>query len=436
MKAEMTLVSDATPATADVVVIGGGIVGCMTALDLATRGAAVTLIEKAAIGTEQSRRNWGYIRQQARSEPEIPLMVAANSFWSSFEDRFDADIRWQQRGNLRLVRDGRELPWYQNWTRMGQDYGVPVKMLSSREAMELLPGAVGNWAGAMYTPNDAQADPLRATLATAAAAARAGAQMITHETVTKILVGHGRVLGVATPTHVVSTPAVIVTAGVWTRRLLQEVGVNIPLQWVRSTVAELAPCEEIPAIPAVWSPEVSFRKTASGGILLAANARSIIDVMPSALNNLRLFLPTLRRNLKTFRIGMGAPAFHDSVSRLTKRYRYRGWEPKPSRRTVAASVAALQDIYPAVAGTPVARTWAGYIDGTPDGLPVMSTVENIAGLVIGSGFSGHGFGLSPASGQVLSDLAISGSANRFDATAFTLSRFNSPSFHPAVSVAH
>lgn len=424
------------PGTADAVVVGGGITGCATALALARRGLRPVVLEKSAVGAEQSSRNWGFVRQQGRDETEIPLMVDANAVWATLEQESGRDIGWRQRGNLQLVRTADAPPRYEDWVRRGREHGVPARMLQPSEIEELIPGAQGRWVGAMYTPNDGQADPTLATLAMRDLARRAGASFHTGVTATSVLLRQRRVVGVATPSRIVATPVVIVAAGVWTRRILAPLGVDLPLQWVRSTVAETAPVEGLPDIPAVWDAHVSFRKTTVGSVVFAASGKTDIDAMVSAINNLNSFTPLLMRNLKTFRIQVGSPAVHDLATHLARQHRFDGWEPPVNRRNVRRSYAALTNIYPQVAEAPVARAWAGYIDGTPDNLPVLSTVPDITGLVVGAGFSGHGFGLAPASGRVLAELAVDGTCTTHDVTAFALHRFADRTYKPSTTIVH
>lgn len=424
------------PTTADVVIIGGGVVGAFTALELTRRGLRPLLVEKGSIGGEQSSRNWGYIRQQGRDDPEIPLMVEAHNTWASFESDHGVDIGWAERGNLRLLARDADLDWYRNWAVKGNAHGVPARMLDASEVTGLLPRSTGQWAGAMFTPNDGQADPGRATRAVAAVAASAGTTIRTETTAEAIEVADGKVVGVRTSRGTVATPRVVVAGGIWSRRLLRPLGLNLPMQWVRLTVSETGPVPGFPDIPAVWSHDVAFRKTDRGTVLFAASQRADVDVMLSAANNIGAFSPTLAKNLRTFQVRVARAAWFDARSRFDRRHRYSGWEPRPNAHSVEIGRTALARIYPELAEVPVARSWGGYIDGTPDNLPVLSTVDDLEGLVIGAGFSGHGFGLSPASGGVLADLAIEGTSPRHDVSAFRFARFASGEFRRATTVAH
>lgn len=422
------------PRTAEVVVIGGGIVGCFTALELARRGSRPVVLEKGMIGDEQSSRNWGFVRQAGREEAEIPLMVRAVDLWRGLEERLETSIEWEQRGNLRLLSTQEELAWYANWAAKGNDLGVPSRMLSSGDIRALLPHAQGEWSGGMFTPNDGQADPVRATAAVAGAAQHEGARILTGTAATAILVRAGRVLGAATSSGSISTDQVVVCSGLWTRRLLRPLGLNFPIQWIRGTVAETAPVLGFPEIPAVWSRGVAFRKTRKGSLIFAEGSRANVDLMPSAMNNLRKFLPALSGNFRTIQPRLNRAALLDLRSHWFADYRYTGWVPPADRRAVRQSLKELTRLYPRIAGAPIARSWAGYIDGTPDSLPVLSLVPGISGLTVGAGFSGHGFGLSPASAIVLADLVATGKCAWHDIAPFRLSRFSATSYSPTTAI--
>ncbi|MDN5762171.1 MAG: FAD-binding oxidoreductase [Microlunatus sp.] len=430
-----TMITPGPRSGADVVVIGGGIVGCMTALELAKSGIRPVVVEKGAIGNEQSSRNWGYIRQQGRADAEIPLMVEARDTWASFEEYTGSNIGWRESGNLRLLENPQDVGWYRDWAVKGRAHDIPVEILQPEAISTLLPGSRGDWLAATYTPTDGQVDPVLATQATAAMAGRLGAVILPDTVAHSILVRRGKVIGVATQQGMIATESVVIAAGVWTRRLLADLGINLPLQWVRLTAAETGPVDGFPDIPTVWSRDVSFRRTQNGGLLFAGSSRADIDVMPSALNNVGHFLSTFRHNRQTFRLSVGKAAFRDLRTRLGSQARYAGWEPTVNARSVKRSFEALGKIYPELTDVPVARSWAGYVDGTPDNLPVLSCVSAIEGLVVGGGSSGHGFGTAPASGRILSDLVRSGVCERHDVSPFDLARFQSADFTSATTIA-
>jgi glycine/D-amino acid oxidase-like deaminating enzyme len=150
---------------ADVVVIGGGIVGCATAYYLARRNVNVVLVEKGEIAGEQSSRAWGFVRQQGRDPAEMPLMIEAIRIWQGLEDELDADIEWVQEGNLALAADDERMARMRDWLDVARAYNLETQVLSRVEILDMVPDMLGEYVGGMFTPTDGHAEPNKATLA-------------------------------------------------------------------------------------------------------------------------------------------------------------------------------------------------------------------------------------------------------------------------------
>ena len=118
---------------ADVVVVGAGIVGCATAYFLARRGLRVAVAERATVHGEQSRKNWGFVRQQGRDPSELPLMMESNRFWRGLEAELGADIEWVQGGNLALAADAERMALFERWLPVARDAGLDSRLVSPAE---------------------------------------------------------------------------------------------------------------------------------------------------------------------------------------------------------------------------------------------------------------------------------------------------------------
>jgi choline dehydrogenase-like flavoprotein len=125
---------------ADVVVVGAGIVGCATAYFLARRGVRVVVVERGAVPGEQSRKNWGFVRQQGRDPLEMPLVMEANRLWRGLERELDADIEWIQGGNLAVAATEERFALFEQWLGTACESGLDTRLVSSGEIEALVPG--------------------------------------------------------------------------------------------------------------------------------------------------------------------------------------------------------------------------------------------------------------------------------------------------------
>ena len=151
---------------ADVVIVGAGIVGCAAAYFLARRGARVVVVERGRTHGEQSRKNWGFVRQQGRDPHEVPLMMESNRIWRGLEAELGADVEWTQGGNLALAADPARLALFEEWLPVARDAGLDTRLVRPRDLPGIVPGLAGQWAGGLHTPSDGHADPAKATAGT------------------------------------------------------------------------------------------------------------------------------------------------------------------------------------------------------------------------------------------------------------------------------
>jgi glycine/D-amino acid oxidase-like deaminating enzyme len=411
----------------DVVVVGGGIVGCATAYYLARRGVRVILLERGEIAGEQSGRNWGFVRQQGRDPSEVPLMVAANRIWRGLEQELDADIEWIQGGNLALAPTPERLALFEGWLATARDHGLDTRLVTPREIQDLLPGMGGTWVGGLYTASDGHAEPAKATQAIGRAAVKLGVDLREGCAVESISTEGGRIGEVRTEQGAIRAGTVVCAAGAWSARLLRPLGLNLPQRWVRATVARTTPAPPLTRA-GIWGPTVSFRQRRDGTLNLAAAGAADHDVTLDSLRHARLFWPNYWKNRKLFRFHVGRPLLSSIAALLpgsaARRHPLtwdRGTGPAPNPTKVSRSLRELRRLYPALAGLQITRSWAGYIDATPDAIPVIGEAGP-SGLVAATGFTGHGFAMGPIVGRLVAELITEGKPS-LDLRAFRFSRF-------------
>lgn len=423
----------------DVVVIGGGIIGCATAYYLARRGAHVVLLERGRVLGDQSRKNWGYVRQQGRDPLEVPLMVEANRIWRGLERELGAEIDWVQGGNLALAADEQRMGLFEAWMGVAREFGLDTRLLRGREVATVVPGLAGSWTGGMYTPSDGHAEPTSTTDALGRAAATLGARIYTGSAVEAIQTRAGSVSGVTTERGEVRTTRVVCAAGAWSSTLARTVGLSLPQRRVRATVALTTPALPVTAA-GVWGPTVALRQRRDGSLNIAAGGAADHDITLDSLRHLRLFLPNYWKNRKLFRFHVGRPLLRDlaalgpwTAARRRPLTHDRGMEPPPNPAKVARSLAELHRLLPALPRLGIERSWAGYIDATPDAVPVLGEAPSPEGFIFATGFSGHGFAMGPIVGRLIAELIVDGKPS-LDITGFRFSRFAEGAFGKPRSV--
>ncbi|MBZ8134654.1 FAD-binding oxidoreductase [Afifella sp. IM 167] len=425
------------PPKVDVVVIGGGIVGASTALELAEMGLAVALCEKGGIGHEQSSRNWGWVRITHRDPREIALMAEALRIWPTLQEKTGRDLGYRQTGILFAARDEKTFAEYDRWREHLTPFQIESRMVEGAELDALLPGHRMKLRGAAWTPIDGRAEPQKATPAIAEAARARGTKIFTECAVRGIETSAGRVSGVVTERGRIACDAVVLAGGAWSRLFAGNAGLDLPQLKVLSSVLRTDPIENGPIEngqlgngpePAIWCEDFGVRRRQDGGYTVAAGGRNVVDIVPDSFRLGLAFLPALASDWRALRFRL-SPRFFEEASTPRRwpldapspfEYR-RVLDPKPADHADGA-LAALKQAFPALKDARVAQRWGGMIDVTPDAIPVISAVEQIPGFHIATGFSGHGFGIGPGAGRLMAEI-VAGRPTSADPSDFRFSRF-------------
>jgi glycine/D-amino acid oxidase-like deaminating enzyme len=408
------------PATADVVIVGGGIIGLSTALFLARRGVSVVVCEKGQFVGEQSSRNWGWVRRMGRDPRELPLIVEAMRLWEEMPELVGADIGFRRTGILYLCDNDDDVAHHENWIRRAGDFVGDTRIVRGTELAALLPGAARPWHAALYTASDARAEPQKASSAIARAATSAGATLVADCAVRDVESTNGRVSAVMTEHGRIDCPNVVIAGGVWSTKLLRRMGLRLPQLGVRASVLRTAPVSGGPD-GAAWCNEFAYRKRLDGGYTIADGSQNRHPIGTDSFRYFLDFVPMMRQEWGSFRLGISTGATQDGTG-TTPFERTRTLDPAPLQHRLSTTYAALQKAFPIFEGVPVEQSWAGMIDATPDAVPVISTVKSLPGLTIATGFSGHGFGIGPGAGRLAADL-VTGDRPAVDTTAFRYERF-------------
>jgi sarcosine oxidase, subunit beta len=367
--------------TADVVIIGAGVMGTSTAFQLVQRGVQrVVVLEKSTVAAGSSGKSSALVRMHYTFLPEARLALTSLRWFQEWKERVGGSCGFTTTGFVRLVSPDKSHLLRQNVARL-QGIGVNTHLISSDELRALDPGVVTQDVDiAAYEPDAGYADGYATAQAFMAAARQGGATLHQGVTVTGIVVQGDRVQGVATSAGNIATPVVLSTAGPWSGPLLRRIGIDLPLVPSRHQVMILESPPEVPPPLTYITPALYFRPD-SAGLVLVGCGPGEDGVDPDAYRD----------------------AVDDDIKELGAFH--------------------MAQRYPAMQRAGMRRGYAGCYTMTPDGKMIVDRAPGIDGLYIGAGFSGTGFKISPAVGIALAELATQGYATTVDVSPFRATRF-------------
>ncbi|MEW6342846.1 MAG: FAD-binding oxidoreductase [Paraburkholderia sp.] len=428
-----TVADDTTlPAQVDVVVIGGGIIGVSTALYLSEKGLQVALCEKGHIAGEQSSRNWGWVRVTHRDMREFQLSIESLKLWRKMDAALGIDTGFNQCGILYMTAEDSMMDNHRVWLDKARNLAgdaFDTREIDGRSVAELLPGATKAFKGGLYTPGDGRAEPQRAAPAIANALRKRGVKILTPCAARGIETSAGRVSAVVTEHGTIRCNSVVVAGGAWSRLFCGNLDIDVPQLLVKASVLRTEPLGGGPTVSAS-NKKFAFRKRADGGYTVAFGFRTYSDLTPDSFRLFFKYIEALKSQLGSLRVGIGARFFdelrrprHWALDRPTAFEQVRTLDPEPITEYTDAGLREFIKVFPHLSHARIAQRWAGYMDVTPDAIPVISGVDKVPGFFIGTGFSGHGFGIGPAAGKLMADL-VTNDTPLVDPHAFRLSRFS------------
>lgn len=368
--------------SADVIVIGGGIIGCSIAYYLEKKGKNVLVLEESDhIGNGGSSRNGGGVRQSGRDPRELPLvMYGIKNLWPTLSEELEVDCEYHQDGNLRLGKTEEHRKILEGLCERAQAVGLDVNMIEADEVKRINPYLSEEVLCASWCPTDGHANPLTTTLGFYKSARKLGARFITGEKVTELRKVKGKLRKVITENNVYEADTIVVAAGYDSRAILGTVGIDLPMTkaMIECLVTEAEP--------------------------------HMFDQM----------LGTAEADFYGHQSKHGSFVF-GGTSGFEGVYKDNG-TPICNSLTASCECRGIMKYFPALEDAKIVRTWAGWVDHTKDGVPVLGLVPEVPGLVIAAGFCGHGFGIAPAVGHELAELIVEGKTN-VDLTELRYDRF-------------
>jgi glycine/D-amino acid oxidase-like deaminating enzyme len=416
------------PGSADVVIIGAGIVGITAAWFLAKQGISVAVCEKGVVAGEQSGRNWGWVRVQGRDRREMPMAMHAMRIWRGLAEEIGEDVGYEQGGCIFAARDDKELDNLAAWLDVAKEYGVDTRVIEGDGLRRQVPGAALDWRGALYTQSDGRAEPHKAVPAIARALRAKGVPVLESCAVRGLDIDGGRVAGIVTEHGIIRTSTVLCSAGAWTSMFCRSLGIDLPQLRVRGTVVRTAPAEQV-LNGNVYDIHLGIRRRQDGGYSVAHGLRLDHSITPSTFRFATKFLPALRQEIGGLRLSIGGDFIEEW--RTPKRWaldtespfeKTRILNPEPNPNTIRAIRRNIDKVFPSLADADIVESWAGMVETTPDVVPVIEASDEVPGFHVATGLSGHGFGLGPGVGYACAGL-VTGKDTGIDLQPFRLSRF-------------
>lgn len=369
--------------TADVVIVGAGIMGVSTAYALAQKGAGrVVIVERDGVCAGSTALASGGIRHQYANRVGVELTLAVIATFERFEDEFGVDPHFRQHGYLILASTPEELALAKRNVALQRSLGVDVTLLTPDETHRQFPYLyTGDLLGATYSPRDGYADPYLATTAMAARARELGVEIRVGAEVTAVHRADGRATGVTADGKRIDAPVVVLAAGAWSGRVGALAGIDVPVSPLRRSKFITAPFA--------------------------------FDRIPEATP----FIIDTHQGISMRREGVGM------LLGIGKKDDPSSFETHPDMSLTEPLVERAVHRAPVLAEASLLRGWAGLYEMTPDQTGIIGAAPDVEGLYVIAGFSGHGFMHGPIAGRLMAELIVDGRATTVDIAALGLDRF-------------
>jgi glycine/D-amino acid oxidase-like deaminating enzyme len=363
-----------------------------------------------------------------RDVGEIPLAIESLKLWRGMNERVGRETGFRQCGIMYLCETEQELAVQEAWLDEARNYQVDAQILRGEALAEIMPGMKAPFVAGLFTPTDGRAEPVHAAPAIAEAARAHGARIFTECAVRGIDLQAGRIAGVVTEKGRIACDTVVLAGGAWSRLFAGNAGIDFPALKVLGSVFRTAPLNGGPEVSAGGS-LFAFRKRLDGGYTIARRNANTADITPDHFRLFRDFFPRLKENRREIRLRLGQRFWEEfrtprrwSLDQASPFEAARVLDPKPNEAVLEEGRRVLCAAFPAFAGMQVVQSWGGWMDVTPDAVPVIDSVPAIPGFFIAAGFSGHGFGIGPGAGRLMADL-VTGRTPVVDPAPFRLGRF-------------
>jgi glycine/D-amino acid oxidase-like deaminating enzyme len=385
--------------SAEIVVIGGGVIGTSIAYYLSKRAKQVVLVERDDLASGASGAcDIDIILQSKSPGIHLQLAMASAELYKTLTEEIDYDIEYENTGGMILIEDDEQMSVMKNFVKKQRDIGLEVELLNLKEASKLQRGLAPHLAGATYSPQDANVNPLRLCFAFARAARKLGAEINLDTPVLGITTKNGRVKSVITNRGEIETDLVINAAGAYAPFIADMVELKLPIKPRRGQIVVTEP------VPKIVMGDVLCAK-----YIVAKYNPKLLEVSDDPEDRLGVGLSLSQTKNGNILIG-GCREFV-------------GYDKSNTHEALKTILKHATRLVPVLKQIHIIRTFAGLRPYTPDGLPILGPVDGIEGFFMAAGHEGDGIALAPITGKIVADIIVDGKTF-MDISKLSIDRFH------------
>lgn len=381
----------------DVIIVGGGIIGCSTAWQLSKLGKKVLIVERKDVASGSAGATDGVVGYHTKKPgAQLDLAVQSIEMFKTLNEELGMDIEYGlEAGGMQPVEDKEQWDMLAAMAEEQRKSGVDIHMISGEEARKIEPNLSPDIYGALYSPTGGKVNPMRMTIAFSRAAKKLGTEILSNTEVTGFLIEDGRAVGVQTTKGEFRAPAIVNACGSWAGKVAALAGLDLP---IKPRKGQLAVTEPI-------------------GPYLTATVQC-------ALYNVIKFRPETIKDQAVLKLGasLSIEQQEDGALIIGGTREFVDYEEENTFEAIETMMKRAMRFFPALKDVSVVRFFSGFRPYTPDGMSLMGEVKTLPGFYMAAGHEGDGIALAPITGKLMAELIATGKTS-YDISVFSPNRF-------------
>lgn len=383
---------------ADVIVVGGGVIGTSVAYQLARRGQKVILAEKKDLASGASGScDTSIFLQSKNAGIHLQLALASAAIFKGLQNELEHDIEYHNKGGMILIETAEEMKVMAGFVARQQETGLQVEIIDRKEASKLQRGLAEHLVGSTYSSQDGDVNPIELALGFAKAARKLGAEILLETEVTGCIIAGGRVEGIETLRGPIYAPVVVNAAGAWAPILGKMAGLDLPIQPRRGQLMITEPV----------APYIAQQILSASYIVAKYNADKLKDSKSKAVQ---------------LGVGLSLSQTQKGNIFIGGTREFVGYDTGNTHEAIVTVLKNAVRFVPGLGSIHIIRTMGGVRPYTPDGLPLVGYTNHPEGYFMAAGHEGDGIALSPVTGKIVADLIVDGKTF-MDVSALDPNRF-------------